>query len=745
LNLIQNSFKNKLILLIAFFQLVLVVILGGFFTNDIINREKERIYTENISLANKTMVELSNKIERFTKDIELLASIPSIESYNSESANGILKSTTVSSMFLSNETIFAYNNELKLFADNTMFGSKKDTVLTDSLLISKISPLSPYISGINTINNDYDFINIGVSIQNRSIGYGYLVAKFSMQRLYNIIKQQKKSTIVLFDRDGNFLSKSIKIMGNKTIDDYGISSNIYNKTVYSEININKKRYFYASSFNKKVGFGILILKPDSNIQQTINRFKLIAVGGLFGTFIISFLLSLILSSKLIRPLKNLTKKIIQVKEGNLDISTKTDKYDEIGTLANSFDSMRLNLKKSFSKLNLFISDLKFINRSSDKILVARSMDNLIKSYLENIAEVFSADLVFIKIYNAMENSQFDWSADGTDNTLNMDALTEETGLINSMTKSLIVTPIVLNGEDLGIIVIIKQKGDFYDKNRLETSEILANQIAVGLESLRLYKEEKDKLLIEHDLKNAKVVQDAIYPDKKFNDEKISIDYYYESADDLSGDWLQFYDIGNNEMLFAVGDVTGHGVGASLLTSTVHTFFQIFSKKLIPSLGDDISKTLEELNNIVSSSKNHLNMTLLLAKISFDKKQIEVCNAGHNNAIIFRKEDDKIKIITLANLNTRIGEEGSTFLSSIYEISENDKVLFYTDGIIEWNDERGREWGKKNLVKYIQKNYDKDDDVIIQEIISILDKKMVNRDKMDDDLTLSLVTIKKLRI
>ncbi len=741
---IKNSFKNKLILLIAFFQLSLIFLLGFFFTNDIIRREQKRISIENTNLAENITTEINNKINLFTKDMELFASLPAIENYNKTEASEILKNETVSSRFLANEKLLVYDNNHKLFADNTIFGSPEDSIVKDSLLLSTITPLKPYISGVTIGEYIYPSITMGVYIQNKAIGYGILTSKFSLQRFSDIFSSKSERILILFDKNGDFILSSNDSIKTSNIKDYNIPKTVFSQSALASISINNNKYFYASNFSKKTGLGVLVLEHNSNIEQTINRLKFIIFFALIATFFVSFLFSFILSSKLITPLKNLTEKIVAIKNGNLDISTKIDKSDEIAELANSFDNMRLNLKDSFSKLNLFISDLKMINTSSHSLMMVKSIEIMIHADLKRIKKVFNADIVNIAIKNTINcdvENFTNYEQDIDISAYNLNEIHTKTALINNPSESIIVAPITINDNVIGSIYINKLLTNFFDDNRLETAEILATQIAVGIESLRLYNEEKDKLLIEHDLQNAKVIQNAIYPSRPLDNENISLNFIYESADELTGDWFQYYTNKKDNLLYAIGDVTGHGVGASLLTSTVHTFFTIYTQDLISSIIGNLPKAMGTLNDIVNSAPEHLNMTLLLANLNFKTMEIEICNAGHNNAILFRKIDDDIKIITLINRNTRIGEMGQDYTSSSYKIQENDKILFYTDGIIEWEDEKGREWGKKGLVREIIKHFDKDDDMIIKNIVSVLDKKMINRKKMDDDLTLSILTVK----
>jgi len=79
-------------------------------------------------------------------------------------------------------------------------------------------------------------------------------------------------------------------------------------------------------------------------------------SGSYFTRIIFFILLLImlpllliLTNDIIKPLKELEKGVNQIKEGNLDFELKSNKRNEVGRIVNTFDIMRVELKKSINK------------------------------------------------------------------------------------------------------------------------------------------------------------------------------------------------------------------------------------------------------------------------------------------------------------------------------------------------------------------------------------------------------------
>lgn len=100
--------------------------------------------------------------------------------------------------------------------------------------------------------------------------------------------------------------------------------------------------------------------------------------------IVNLLLSLMLSRNIIKPVLKLNEHIKQIKEGNLEQKILIDRKDEIGELAESFESMRVSLKKAREKEQTY-----FINRQ--ELMAGMSHDlktplTSIKGYVKGIED-----------------------------------------------------------------------------------------------------------------------------------------------------------------------------------------------------------------------------------------------------------------------------------------------------------------------------------------------------------------------
>ncbi|MCB0386337.1 MAG: HAMP domain-containing protein, partial [Bdellovibrionales bacterium] len=93
---------------------------------------------------------------------------------------------------------------------------------------------------------------------------------------------------------------------------------------------------------------------------------------------------------------------------------------------------------------------------------------------------------------------------------------------------------------------------------------------------RLLAETAEKARMETELATAKTVQATLFPETNFRSGSIEIKGYYEPASECGGDWWYYNKVGNKTFLW-IGDATGHGVPAALVTSAARSASRILEE------------------------------------------------------------------------------------------------------------------------------------------------------------------------
>lgn len=148
------------------------------------------------------------------------------------------------------------------------------------------------------------------------------------------------------------------------------------------------------------------------------------------------------------------------------------------------------------------------------------------------------------------------------------------------------------------------------------------------------------------------------------------------AKEVGGDFYDFK-VNGDQMYFAIGDVSGKGVPASLmmaLTSVIMRF--------VAGLGLPINTMLERINNSVCEANSHgMFVTLFVARVDLKTGHMEYCNAGHNPLLVI--PPDAPPYLLKAKPNLAIGLMGDFhYVGETLDLKPGTRVIAYTDGVTE---------------------------------------------------------------
>lgn len=222
----------------------------------------------------------------------------------------------------------------------------------------------------------------------------------------------------------------------------------------------------------------------------------------------------------------------------------------------------------------------------------------------------------------------------------------------------------------------------------------------------LLKETAEKARMEEELATASLIQNTILTPPKLNIEATEVVPYYKSASECGGDlWDAF--VANNKLTVLIGDATGHGAPAAIVTAVVKSCVATLNRF---SKTEDLtpSQILNRVNEIVyQSCKGELLMTMCVAQLDLSSGALSIANAGHEAPLLVKSaqfspeksESKKVKAEALFARGERLGFGAqSEYQSLTVQLEPGDTVLVYSDGVSEAHNQTGAMWGERNLKK-----------------------------------------------
>ncbi len=269
------------------------------------------------------------------------------------------------------------------------------------------------------------------------------------------------------------------------------------------------------------------------------------------------------------------------------------------------------------------------------------------------------------------------------------------------------------------------KGDFNTSIELKSvSEIkdlaisfnyLSHKLKEYMTNLKI--ETQKKQMIKTEIEIAWKLQNSVLPKISGDFIRKEFDIYAKliPANDMSGDFYDFFYVRENILGLVIADVSGKGIQAAFYMSMAKA---IIKEACITSDDLDTAKICKKINNtLVNSVKKPMFLTMYLMLYDFNTGKITFTNAAHHN---FLKVDCKGNISSLGaeDNNIFIGFESNIeFNSHNITMAENDTVVLFTDGITEANNTEGEFFGEENLIKIVKENYLKDINALGDKIIN----------------------------
>lgn len=246
------------------------------------------------------------------------------------------------------------------------------------------------------------------------------------------------------------------------------------------------------------------------------------------------------------------------------------------------------------------------------------------------------------------------------------------------------------------------EGDFNIRVKVDSNDevgSLADNFNIMAEEVsRLMEQTAEKARMESELQTAKTVQETLFPETRAKIGPLSIAGYYEPASECGGDWWHYCQIGNKIFLW-IGDATGHGAPAALITSAAKS-----ASTIIERLDISPAKALELLNrSIYDVSKGRIMMTFFLGALDLTTGELVYCNASHEAPFLMKKGEGALKkkdLIPLNEVNNpRLGQSrDSVYEETTIKLDAGDAVFFYTDGIPDIQNPGKEAWGEREFIK-----------------------------------------------
>lgn len=201
---------------------------------------------------------------------------------------------------------------------------------------------------------------------------------------------------------------------------------------------------------------------------------------------------------------------------------------------------------------------------------------------------------------------------------------------------------------------------------------------------------KERSLLENDLELSQKVQRALLPQSAPEIRGLEVAAFSQPARIVGGDYFDFVRMKNGCHAIVIADVMGKGMPASMLMASLQA-----SLRIIAPESNEPAEVVARLNHLFNHNIRLTKfVTLFLARYDEDSRVLTYCNAGHNPPLVHRADGS---IEALLPTGAAIGLiEQAEFLQGTITLRPGDRMVLYTDGVVESMNAEEQLFGQERL-------------------------------------------------
>ncbi|HLK06763.1 MAG TPA: SpoIIE family protein phosphatase, partial [Candidatus Angelobacter sp.] len=294
--------------------------------------------------------------------------------------------------------------------------------------------------------------------------------------------------------------------------------------------------------------------------------------------------------------------------------------------------------------------------------------------------------------------------------------------------------------------------DVRAKDQLAALQVSFNSMTDNLQ--KLIAEQKEKERLQSELEIAHEVQAQLFPRENVGTSTLQLHGICRPARIVSGDYYDFLSYGPEQVMVAVGDISGKGISAALLMATIHSAVRAYEQEQLVSVGmaaaygttsrvaafearvapPSPAQMLWLLNrHLFQSTQPEKYATLFLGFYDDEKHRLTYANAGHLPPIVLGA-DGTVRRLEIGGTVVGLFPD-CDYAEETVELYPGDIFIAFSDGITEPENEFG-EFGEDRLIETVAANRHQPLDRITEHVISAV-QDWIGSTEQPDDITVVL--------
>jgi len=305
-------------------------------------------------------------------------------------------------------------------------------------------------------------------------------------------------------------------------------------------------------------------------------------------------------------------------------------------------------------------------------------------------------------------------------------------------RSMVVFPVRVKNQVRAELYLLKKIQAGFDEYEIDLAESLIAHASVSLLNNDLLNDAIRAERLKEDLEIGKHVQQRLLPGSFPFEDRVDMAANSLAAEQVGGDYYDFYRIDDHRLGLLIGDVSGKGTAAAFHVAKMKGIFQSLMLQ-----HDGPRQFIVKANTAVSNSFDKgMFITVTYMEVDLEKRKIRYSRGGHCPVLYYRHKEKEASYLEDEGLGLGIRRNG-TFEKTISEkrmdYAPGDAICLFTDGLIEARHARsGEEFGYERLKQYFTDYARLPANEIVEKLMNRVEEFTGDKAPMDD---ISLLVLK----
>lgn len=262
---------------------------------------------------------------------------------------------------------------------------------------------------------------------------------------------------------------------------------------------------------------------------------------------------------------------------------------------------------------------------------------------------------------------------------------------------------------------------------------LSDDINSTVDTLKRYIKEA-AARIDRELEYAKQIQLSALPTGTLANKKVNVCAKMIAAKEVGGDFYDYYQVDEDNVVFMVADVSGKGIPAAMFMMTAKTTIKDLAER-----GLSASEILTQANEkLCENNDSGMFVTVWIGVLNTKTGKLTYANAGHNPPVLYK--NGSFSYHRERSGFVLAGVEDIEYANGEMYLESGDRVFLYTDGVTEATNSEAVLYGEERLLEYLNGAKERGNGELLSGVKRNIDE-FVGENEQFDDITMLLLEYK----